>query len=475
MIIQAAVFRFGGFELNQSTRSLMSGGTRVPLPYQHFGVLEELVLRAPDLVSRKRLSIAGWGSDVNDNSIEQAVSQLRKALGQTEQVKYIETVSGRGYRMPVPVQRVAATDPALTATAVDGSLQGFLRGRQALATLNCDEIRVARAGIEQMIRDRPDHAPAYVELANACALLCEASSVDMKYDFEALSCALESARHATTLDSQSGEAWCTFGFVLYLAGDTKSAAVAAYKGVLFDQGHWRNHLLLSRVSWGEERIKAAERALSLRGDLAFAHWLHATPLIARGALTEALVPLRAGCAAQDTQQRVCAAYPANGLHLLHALVFLRQNRVDDAIRELECELRDPGSGQLYARQCLANTWHTLGAVHLQRGEHDRATAAFREALQIGPGHFKSMAALMRPIPDLPSNDPRCVDAAIAGAIALARAGRHHEAAHAYREAITSAPYADAGWLLPVEPLLQASLRPEIWGELLAWIRERASS
>jgi hypothetical protein len=37
---------------------------------------------------------------------------------------------------------------------------------------------------------------------------------------------------------------------------------------MFDEGNWRNHLLLSRVSWGEERIKAAKRALLLRPDLA---------------------------------------------------------------------------------------------------------------------------------------------------------------------------------------------------------------
>ena len=103
------------FELNPNTRCLTHGGTRVPLSYPHFGVLEELVLRAPDVVPRKRLSIAGWGSDVNENSIEQAVSQLRKALGQNGQVKHIDTVSGRGYRMAVAVQRVEALKRSVSA------------------------------------------------------------------------------------------------------------------------------------------------------------------------------------------------------------------------------------------------------------------------------------------------------------------------------------------------------------------------
>jgi DNA-binding winged helix-turn-helix (wHTH) protein/Tfp pilus assembly protein PilF len=476
MIPHAFVYRFGPFELYPNTRCLTRAGARVALSYPQFGVLEELVLRAPDVVSRKRLSIAGWGSSaVSENSIEQAVSQLRKALCQNRHDKYIETVSGRGYRLAAVIQRVDAPEPAPTITGVDGSLLGFLRGRQALATLNRDDIRVARPDIEQLIRDRPHHAPAYVELAKACALLCEASFVDTHYDAEALACALESAAQATVLEPGSGEAWSTYGFVLYLAGHPKSANIAAYKGVVFDQANWRSHLLLSRVSWGEERITSAQRALSLRPDSALAYWLHATPLVGRGALVESLVPLRAGCAAQDNQSRVAATYPAVGLHLLHGLVLLAQNHVDAAIREFECELRDPASAQLYARQCMANTWHALGAIHLQRGEHERATAAFQQALRAGPGHFRSMAALMLPIPDLPPNDPRGIETAIARAIAFARAGRHHDAAQTYRDAISSSPYADAGWLLPVDPILQASKRPDIWGPLLAWMRERASS
>jgi len=469
------VYGFGPFELDPHKRWLTWEGTRVQLADSYFGVLLELVSRAPDVVSRRALSIAGWGSDVNENSIEQAVSHLRKSLGVNGATKLIETVWGQGYRVTVEVHRLEVHDRDLTAAGVDEPLRRFLRGRHAVTTLNRLEIGAARSDIEQMIRHQPHHAPAYVELAAACALLCEASFIETAYDLEALTCAIDSARQATLLEPESGEAWSTRGFVLYLAGHAESARLAAYKGVMFDEGNWRNHLLLSRVSWGEERIKAAKRALLLRPDLALGYWLQATVLIARGALEAALILLRAGCIAQDQQQRVAAAYPAVGLHLLRGLVLLALNQLEEAEREFECELRDPDSCQLYARQCAANTWHALASVYLRRGDHDRATAAFRKALHTGPGHFKSMAALMLPIPDLPANDPRGAEVAVARALAFARGGRHHEAARTYRDAITSAPYDDAGWLLPVEPILQAPLRPEIWGEVLALIRERASS
>ena len=85
------VYGFGPFELDPHKRWLTWEGTRVQLADSYFGVLLELVSRAPDVVSRRALSIAGWGSDVNENSIEQAVSHLRKSLGVNGATKLIET------------------------------------------------------------------------------------------------------------------------------------------------------------------------------------------------------------------------------------------------------------------------------------------------------------------------------------------------------------------------------------------------
>jgi tetratricopeptide (TPR) repeat protein len=144
------------------------------------------------------------------------------------------------------------------------------------------------------------------------------------------------------------------------------------------------------------------------------------------------------------------------------------------VDEFNRELAGPDRGQIYLRECWANTWYALGAVHLRRGNVGAATSAFRRALEIGPGHVFSMAALGLPIPALAPSDPRIAEANIARAIALARRGRHRDAADVYRETVLSGPAANTGWLLPVEPILRVSARPEIWGDVLAIVRQRAT-
>jgi hypothetical protein len=70
-------------------------------------------------------------------------------------------------------------------------------------------------------------------------------------------------------------------------------------------------------------------------------------------------------------------------------------------------------------------------------------------------------------------DPRALDAMLARAVGLARAGRHSDAAKAYRDAVTASLLPSAGWILPVEPLINPSSHPDIWADTLAIVRRRA--
>jgi hypothetical protein len=63
---------------------------------------------------------------------------------------------------------------------------------------------------------------------------------------------------------------------------------------------------------------------------------------------------------------------------------------------------------------------------------------------------------------------------MARAIGLARAGRHRDAAHACTDALAQAPPGGAGWLLPAEPTLNPTARPDIWAPTLAILRSRAT-
>jgi tetratricopeptide (TPR) repeat protein len=161
------------------------------------------------------------------------------------------------------------------------------------------------------------------------------------------------------------------------------------------------------------------------------------------------------------------------LHLLRGLVLAAQQRLGEAEHELTRELSSIVEGQLYARECAANTWYALGALRLRERRHAEADAAFANALSAARGHLASAAALGQPLPTRDAGDVRWLDAELARAVGLSREGRHRDAAHAYRDAVMQSPIPCAGWLLPVEPLIDPASHPDIWADALAIVRQRA--
>jgi DNA-binding winged helix-turn-helix (wHTH) protein len=467
------VYCFGAFQLDPVTLRVTSGGELVCLTAPQVAVLLLLVMNGPDVVEKEALGKAGWGAEISPNSIEQAISWLRRALNATDEQPFIETIRHRGYRFVEPVRQLERQDAAAGGSDVE-AFRAFLHGSRELATLNLDGIRDARRAFEQCIERVPTDAAAHAALGMACALIYEASRVDPTRDLESLRCAVHYARLATTIDPVLADGWSTLGFAVYLDGDSEAAAICR-KAVVLEPDGWRHWLRLSYVSWGDPRLESSNRALLLRPDLALAYWLKSTVLIARGATDSALIPIRLGCAAQDKQRFRTGPYPAVGLHLLYGLVLAALGRLEEALQEFACEMDVPDHGQLYARERAANTWYARGAVHLRRGEHDAAVAAFRQVLGIEPRHYCAMAALGLPIPAVPASGGRHVmDAAIAQAVLLARQGRHPAAAEAFGSGLQASPASHAGWILPVEPILHVSARPDLWAAALAIIRERAS-
>jgi hypothetical protein len=57
---------------------------------------------------------------------------------------------------------------------------------------------------------------------------------------------------------------------------------------------------------------------------------------------------------------------------------------------------------------------------------------------------------------------------------MAARGAHADAARTVAAALAAAPAGNAGWVLPVEPLLHVSARPDAWGGALAYLRNRAA-
>jgi TolB-like protein/DNA-binding winged helix-turn-helix (wHTH) protein/Tfp pilus assembly protein PilF len=102
-----ARFRFGAFELDAATGELRKGGVLLKLQPQPSRVLELLVKRAGQLVTREEIQRCLWkGSTFVDfeHGINFSINQIRGALADdAERPRYVETLPRRGYRFIAPV------------------------------------------------------------------------------------------------------------------------------------------------------------------------------------------------------------------------------------------------------------------------------------------------------------------------------------------------------------------------------------
>jgi DNA-binding winged helix-turn-helix (wHTH) protein len=108
-------FSFDGWTLRRSTGELHKGDLRIRLPIQSAWVLDELLSRPGDLVTRKTLIAAVWPRGVveYDTALNTIVHRLRIALGDhADQPRYIETVPRRGYRFIGRIESAGAAPPA---------------------------------------------------------------------------------------------------------------------------------------------------------------------------------------------------------------------------------------------------------------------------------------------------------------------------------------------------------------------------
>ena len=108
----ARVVRFGVFEVDLQTAELRKQGVRIRLPGQSFQVLEALLLRPGELVTREELKQKLWPSDSFgdfEHGLNAAVNRVREALGDSsDNPRFVETLPRRGYRFIAPVE---ATEP----------------------------------------------------------------------------------------------------------------------------------------------------------------------------------------------------------------------------------------------------------------------------------------------------------------------------------------------------------------------------
>ncbi|HEX8879507.1 MAG TPA: winged helix-turn-helix domain-containing protein, partial [Candidatus Acidoferrum sp.] len=106
------VVRFGVYEFAPQTQELRKAGIRIRLEGQPLAVLEMLLKRPGELVTREELQKKLWPADTFvdfEHSLNAAVKRLRAALNDNaDQPRYIETLARRGYRFIAPLNAVDA-------------------------------------------------------------------------------------------------------------------------------------------------------------------------------------------------------------------------------------------------------------------------------------------------------------------------------------------------------------------------------
>jgi len=473
-------------------------GEALALPDRHTAILLLLVAKAGKVIPKEALLDVGWKDvAVGDNSLEQAISSLRRALGPASDGEpYIETLARRGYRFRTPVVRaiVRAGDAVLDALLAPH--RAFIDGVTALEAFERGAIGRAQDAFESVLAGTPDFGPAHVGLANAYSLRLESTRAEDAPNREALAKGLHHAREGCRLAPSSGEAWAALGSLSVQARLTSEGIAAARRSISLEGKNWRHHMRLAHASWGEERLRAARRALKLLPGFGFGHWLVATVHVARGAIEEAGQELEAGAIAQDLQMHE-SRFGTSGLHFLLGLAHLARGDEAAARQEFERELALEDATHIYTREVCAHTWCAFGALRLRQGDAVAALAAFDRALVNVAGYPLALAAglVVRGVSaDLlsdrgaPDGEGAAlaarlehlraqggnVEAAIVESAGEALAGRHAAAASLVHAALQDAPTGSSGWMLAVDPFLNVAAHPAEWEPVLALLRSRAA-
>ncbi|HWW87408.1 MAG TPA: winged helix-turn-helix domain-containing protein [Vicinamibacterales bacterium] len=520
-------YRFGPFSVDRTRYSVQKGANPVELTPKLLDLLIHLLDHAGELVTKEALLDALWPSaNVTDNALAQAVSELRRALGDDAGAPhFIKTIARRGYRFIGPVQVIRAGAAlageadapgaqSIPATPVADDLglprplrgparaaretpslaayRGVSEGWMRLESLDVREIPRAVADFERAVEADPRYALAYTGLASAELALYETTRSDNEPANAFLSRAVEHARYAVQLDDRSAEAHATLAHVLVSRWETVEAGAAARTAVSLEPSNWRHLFRLSHASWGNERLDAARGTLALYPDFAFAHFQMAMVHVARGHLVDAESVLRQGAAVQDRLIGRGGRYPALGLHWLLGLVRMADDDLDEALDQFDQELRLAEPHRLYGREYAMYALHGRGAALLEAGRSAEAVESFQGALKMYPDHAPSHLGLALSLQAHPAagdsahafrrvgeaieslTRARPIEAAMVRAQLLVATGDHEEAVAALDTLLGTAPPGFAAWTLGVEPLLRQLHEDDGFARILGALAGRAT-
>jgi two-component system, OmpR family, response regulator PhoP len=104
------VLRCGPVSLDPRTQEVVVNGRKVDLTSFEYRILDHLIHRAGEVISKSELTERLYAQDFDrdSNTIEVFIGRLRRKLDPDETIKPIETLRGRGYRFALQRDTAAA-------------------------------------------------------------------------------------------------------------------------------------------------------------------------------------------------------------------------------------------------------------------------------------------------------------------------------------------------------------------------------
>ena len=358
-------YEFEGFRVDPRQRLLFAHGesTPVALPPRVFDTLLCFVEQPGELLSKTALTKAVWPNVVvEENSLNQNISMLRRVLGETpSEHRFIVTATGRGYRFVAPVTTVRAAPATVEqpgaavsrASLPSPDLHAYQLYMQALAVSQRPSFENVKGAID-LLREalRRD-----AKFARAMSLLAVQYTTCVIFDFP-IAGALDAAEHeaglALMLDPHDGATHCAAGIVECLRGNWSSSearfrAARALAEDPFTSGLRCVHLTHS-VGHIRRGLREAEEAFRAAPTLLIGAHMLASAHLYLGADAEAI--RYCDLSVELGQSRTLAPLPD-----IYAQVALRARRFAEAAAQLESsispQMRAAGGVEAIREFCAA--------------------------------------------------------------------------------------------------------------------------
>src|ERR1051326_1494392 len=144
---------FGSFRFGPRTGQLWHEDSEVRLTPRAAAVLQTLIERAQEIVTKQDLFDRVWGGlAVTDDALTSCIGELREALGDdARRPRYIETRHRRGFRLMMPITPAADKTGATPAPEIAASPSTRLVGREAELDELMRRFEAASSGKRQIV------------------------------------------------------------------------------------------------------------------------------------------------------------------------------------------------------------------------------------------------------------------------------------------------------------------------------------